>query len=173
MSRSCATRIGCSGPAVTTWSTLVRNDSTCWRPSPVQSSSTATNGASSTSMRPRSAGVCSQQAAVLLAPQHAGEQADQFLAVDRACRDTARCRRGGSGTAGRRIRPARAAGRGADRSATRHAALADGPATCRGGKVDGRAQPAFVHVSVSSAGSVTSLHTRDIGSIPPSAKEPI
>ena len=59
--QSCDTRIGCSGPAVTTSSILVRKDSTCCRPSPVQSSSTATNGASSTSIRPRSAGVCSHQ----------------------------------------------------------------------------------------------------------------
>ena len=61
VNRSWETRIGWSGPAVTTSSMLVRNDKIWWRPSPVQSSSTATKGASSTSMRPRSAGVCSHQ----------------------------------------------------------------------------------------------------------------
>ena len=63
------------------------------RPSPPQSSSTATKGASSTSMRPRSAGVSSQNApSASRFSTLANRQTSSFRWI--GCRDTARCRRG-------------------------------------------------------------------------------
>ena len=69
----------------------MRNDRICCLPSPPQSSSTAMNGASSTSMRPRSAGVRSHHApSASRRNTEENKQTSSFRGIWRPARDTAR-----------------------------------------------------------------------------------